>query len=69
MIIDDKISFFQHGGGKVYDCRPQDQMSLLDVMNAACEDITADHCRDVFEEIFPWCMAMENTRARIHKTS
>ncbi len=25
--------------------RPQDQMSLLDPMNAACEDVTADHCR------------------------
>ncbi len=28
----------------VYDHKAQDQMSLLDAMNAACEDIT-DHCR------------------------
>ncbi len=27
------------------DHRAQDQMSLLDAMNAACEDITADHYR------------------------
>ncbi len=33
---------------KVYDHRAQDQMFLLDAMNAACEDITADHCRG-------WC--------------
>ena len=36
--------FFQHGGG-IYDYRTQDQMSLLDAMNTACEDITGDHCR------------------------
>ncbi len=29
--------------------RPKDQMSLLDAMNAACEDIKADHCRG-------WCV-------------
>ncbi len=30
-------------------------MSLLDGMNAACEDITADHCRGcvAFKEMFP----------------
>ncbi len=43
--------FFSAWRWKVYDHRPQDQMSLLDAMNAACEDITADHCRG--QEIFP----------------
>ncbi|XP_059404951.1 uncharacterized protein LOC132140157 [Carassius carassius] len=37
--------FFSAWRWKVYDHRPQNQMSLLDAMNAACEDITADHCR------------------------
>ncbi len=37
--------YFSAWRWKVYDHRPQDQMSLLDAMNAACEDITADHCR------------------------
>ncbi len=38
-------------------------MSLLDAMNAACEDITADHCRGWVRHsrrFFPRCMAMEN---------
>ncbi len=37
--------FFSVWRWKLYDHRPQYQMSLLDAMNAACEDITADHCR------------------------
>ncbi len=37
--------FFWEWRWKAYDHRPQDQMSLLDAMNAVCEDITADHRR------------------------
>ncbi len=37
--------FFSAWTWKVYDLRPQVQMSLLIGMDAACEDITADHCR------------------------
>ncbi len=37
--------FFSAWRWKVYDLRPQVQMSLLNGMDAACEDITADHCR------------------------
>ncbi len=40
------------------------QMSLLDAMNTACEDITADHCRDVAFSP-PVAMAMENIRCDV----
>ncbi len=51
----------------VYDHRPQDQMSLQDAMNAACEDIAADHCSVVrhSRRFFPRCMAMENIRCDV----
>ncbi len=60
--------FFSAWRWKVYDHRPQDQMSLLDAMNAACEDITADHCRGWVphsRRFFPRCMAMENIRCDV----
>ncbi len=52
-------------GEHIYvDHRPQDQMSLLDATNAACEDITADHYRGWVRHsrrFFPRCMAMETS--------
>ncbi len=50
------------------DHRQQDQMSLLDAVNAECEDITADHCREWVRHssrFFPQCMAMENIRCDV----
>ncbi len=43
-------------------------MSLSDAMNAACEDITADHCRGWVphsRRFFPQCMAMKNIRCDV----
>ncbi len=43
---------------------------LLDVMNAACEDITADHCRGCVRHsrrFCPRCMAMKNTRCEVEE--
>ncbi|KAI2652464.1 Protein FAM243A [Labeo rohita] len=60
--------FFSAWRWKVYDHRPQDQMSLLDTMNAACEDITADHCRGWVRHsrrFFPQSMALENIRCDV----
>nr|XP_023660024.1 uncharacterized protein LOC111839919 [Paramormyrops kingsleyae] len=60
--------FFSAWRWKVYDHRPQNQMSLLDAMNAACEDITADHCRGWVwhsRRFFPRCVAMENIRCDV----
>ncbi len=37
--------FFSAWRWKVFDHRPQDQMSLLDAMDAASQDITAEHCQ------------------------
>ncbi len=37
--------FFSAWRWKVFDHRPQDQMSLLDAMDATCQDITAEHCQ------------------------
>ncbi len=57
------------GAYTVYvDHRPQDQMSMLDAMNAACEDITADHCRGWVRHssiFFTRCMAVENIRCDV----
>ncbi len=39
---------------------------MLDAMNAACEDITADHCKvQHSRRFFPRCMAMENIRCDV----
>ncbi len=37
--------FFSAWRWKVVDRHPQDQMSLLDAMDAASQDITAEHCQ------------------------
>ncbi len=45
-------------------------MSLLDAMNAACDDITADHCRGwcgIQADFFPECMAMETSDVMLMK--
>ncbi len=45
-------------------------MSLLDAMNAACEDVTADHCRGWVRHsrrLFPRYMAMENIRCDVNE--
>ncbi len=55
--------FFSVWRWKVYDHRPQDQMSLLGAMNAVCEDISADHRRGW--RFPPRCMPMENIRCDV----
>ncbi len=60
--------FFSAWRWKVFDHRPQDQMSLLDAMDAACQDITAEHCQGWIrhtKRFFPRCLAREDIRCDV----
>ncbi len=60
--------FFSAWRWKVFDHRPQDQMSLLDAMDAACQDITAEHCQGWIRHtkiFFPRCLAREDIRCDV----
>jgi hypothetical protein len=53
---------------KVYDYQARDQMSLLDAMNVASEDITGDLCRGWLSHarrLFPLCITRENIRCDV----
>ncbi|KAI2661539.1 Ribosome maturation factor RimP [Labeo rohita] len=60
--------FFSAWRWKVFDHRPHDQMSLLDAMDAACQDITAEHCQGWIrhaKRFFPRCLAKEDIRCDV----
>ncbi|RXN26514.1 hypothetical protein ROHU_036474 [Labeo rohita] len=60
--------FFSAWRWKVFDHRPHDQMSLLDAMDAACKDITAEHCQGWIrhaKRFFPRCLAREDIRCDV----
>ncbi len=60
--------FFSAWRWKVVDHRPQDQMSLLDAMDAASQDITAEHCQGWIRHtkiFFPICLAREDFRCDV----
>lgn len=60
--------FFSAWRWKVYDHRPHNQMSLLAAMDAACDGITAEHCRGWLRHarrFFPRCIARENLRCDV----
>ncbi|KAI7813016.1 hypothetical protein IRJ41_013688 [Triplophysa rosa] len=60
--------FFSAWRWKVYDRHPHTQMTLLAAMDAACDDITADHCRGWIrhsKQIFPRCIAREDIRCDV----
>ncbi|XP_048826950.1 uncharacterized protein LOC125704854 [Brienomyrus brachyistius] len=60
--------FFSAWRWKVFDHRPHDQMSLLDAMDAACQDITAEHCQGWIrhaKRFFPRCLAREDIRCDV----
>ncbi|XP_039598918.1 uncharacterized protein LOC120521189 [Polypterus senegalus] len=60
--------FFSARKWKVFDHRPHDQMSLLDAMDAACQDITAEHCQGWIrhgKRFFPRCLAREDIRCDV----
>lgn len=53
---------------KVYDRQPHTQMSLLEAMDAGCEDITPEACRGWqrhTRRYFQRCMARENIRCDV----
>ena len=55
--------FFSVWRWKVYDHRPQDQMSLLDAMDAGCRDISVEDCQGWIrhaKRFFPRCIARDN---------
>ncbi|XP_071348704.1 uncharacterized protein [Trachinotus anak] len=60
--------FFSAWRWKVFDHHPHDQMSLLDAMAAACQDITADNCQGWIrhaKRYFPRCLAREDIRCDV----
>ncbi|XP_051575674.1 uncharacterized protein LOC127453390 [Myxocyprinus asiaticus] len=60
--------FFLAWRWKVFDHRLQDQMSLLDPVDAACQDITAEHCQGWIrhgKRFFPRCLAREDIRCDV----
>lgn len=64
-------SFFSARRWKVYDYQAQDQMSLLDAVNDACEDITCDQCRGWLRHarrFFPWGITRENIRCDVDES-
>ena len=60
--------FFSAWRWKIFDHRPHYQMSLLDAMDAACQDITAEHCQGWIrhaKRFFPRCLAREDIRCDV----
>ncbi|XP_073761989.1 uncharacterized protein [Danio rerio] len=60
--------FFSAWRWKVFDHRPHDQMALLDAMDAACQDITTEHCQGWIrhaKRFFPRCLAREDIRCDV----
>ena len=56
------------GGWRVYEHRALNQRSLLQAMDAACVDVTADQCKGWLRHarrFFPRCIARENIRCDV----
>ncbi|XP_032886006.1 uncharacterized protein LOC116978827 [Amblyraja radiata] len=60
--------FFSTWRWKVYDRHPHQQVTLLQAMDNACDDITADQCQAWIrhaQRYFPRCLANENIYADV----
>ncbi|KAJ8369545.1 hypothetical protein SKAU_G00095730 [Synaphobranchus kaupii] len=62
--------FFSAWWWKVYDCKPQDRIPLLQAMEEACGDIPAESCQGWLRharKYFPCCIARENIFCDVDK--
>lgn len=60
--------FFSAWRWRVYDHQPHAQVALLEAMNAACQEITPEHCQGWMrhaKRFFPRCLGREDIRCDV----